>query len=121
MGLRSLLQSAIDDAFTGPLDDLAEDATYKAITATYNTATSEATNSESTSTVKAVFVSDRKKLERYGWQKQVIPSLAALVPELQLSGVTPKINDVIIRNSVDYTISDLVALPGLYIFGLERP
>jgi hypothetical protein len=124
-----------NDLLTGVAADLevAESATYISIAATYDTTDGDTSETRTSTTCEGViFYQDRKALSLYSrlaargsvdLVEAPLPQLTALIPGVQLSGVTPKANDVIARAGVEYTVESVSVDPvgAAYIFGLRLP
>jgi hypothetical protein len=124
-----------NELLTGIATDLgaAGSATYIVVTSTYDETTSETSEDrEEVEVLGVLFYSDRKALalhSRLAARGSVdtvesnLPTLTALVPGVQLAGVTPKVNDVIKRGTDEHTIESVSIDPvgAAYIFGLRLP
>jgi hypothetical protein len=134
MGIKAAkIQKLVNTALTKQLGDLAESATYISISSTYNPATSETTETRTSVTARGtVFYSKKDSLSLYSrlaargsvdLVEANLPSFSAVVPGVQLAGVTPKNNDILKRGSTEYTIERISIDPvgAAYIFGLRLP
>lgn len=133
---RRLVQKQVNQAITKKLGKLEETATYVSLSASYNVATSEGSGVPTEKIVKAVFYDNSEELalgsrlaarnadDMIDTVESTLPKLFAIVPSLQLPGVTPKVNDVIRRaDDSEHTIESFKVDTAIaaYVFSLRRP
>ncbi len=134
MGIKAAkIQKLVNNALTKQLGDLAETATFISIASVYDHTDSDTTETRTSTTVQGVVFYEKKdslalyaRLAARGSVDTVesnLPQLTAVVAGVQLSGVTPKVNDVLKRGSTEYTIEKVTIDPAgaAYIFGLRLP
>jgi len=127
MGMRQVFADGVSAIFSA-LGDIVESATYKSITETYDATTRVVTKSTTSVTVDVILdeysAVELRFAERLVDDQSVIPGdKKALIKGSDLSSITPKVNDEITINSVDWQVKAIKQDPAgaMYTFQIRRP
>jgi len=127
MGMRQVFADGVSTIFSA-LGDIVQSATYKSITETYDASTRVVTKSTTSVTIDVILdeysATELRFSERLNDDQSLIPGdKKAMVKGSDLSSVTPKVNDEITIDSVDWQVKAMKIDPAgaMYTFQIRRP